>query len=1215
MVVLLACVAAQQAQDPLAQWLDDLKFNLQDVTQEKAGITFHVTDLVCQNLELTGIQSAVQGVGLSVTLGGLGIQCSGRFTYHGYAILSGSGGLNAVVSSTPSSSATVVLEGSGFEKSLPWTVDVGSCSASLDFKLTLSGSIVDYIVNLFSGPISALIERQAVQQACEKLKQLASGPLSRKLAAFNRLMLPPGFRGAESSAEPPSTGNVDCLQLTVNGFAAQMLAESAKPAVAESAMRASWAQRRLSEKVEGTVDWQKDKLLHWLSWLLDDVLGPERLDEALRWAWKGQEMTIPGPAQALLTSTIQQPDAGLKLKLEVFLVQAVVDGADGMSSFSPVQAAGPEDLSFEVAWGAALGLGVEVKVNMEAIDLATGQSQGSVVQEMSLHLGLMQPSLGITAQALVLADQWPGRHTLAQLLLEPRACLTSIFQSAPQVQTLEAKFSTLAAPLSFEAKTTGALEASISSLLNHVVVLFNQVYEPLLPGAIQRAAGSKLLLSKLNDALKAQMKPGGCIDPSMASQKIRSQVPQNYSNWPPLFDTAFRSRLNNFIDGFLAQNTSVLDQCFSDVPSLRLPLDAEFTIKQLSAEGTDQVSNLRVLIPETQPSLLGMSVAVKCPAPAAAWRPSLGINGSLLAGGFQGSGLASVVVPCGAAGAEIEVVLDLWSLLDLQLPSSPACLLASTFAKLDVKEINATWDGGGDFQVTANNGLPQEPFKELCEMHPQVCRLAVKFRQYLAGRLGTAGVFQHLRDSMLKHCTQTDSTLQAQRGVDRDSGGYWYVPASSLWLWMISGLAVLALSLTYGFCAQFGELRHPDSCVDSGRAPVPLASVCWFGVQSWPGLPCSGKSGTVAVSILMSAGLVSRILACFCLPVASSGIEIMHDSSSIFKDETLLLFTFFGTGVQFGLGGSLYCEFLWFFMSLVASLVCHAILVLVWMTPFLAKHRRQLLLVAVVLGRFPLSEIETTSNTILILSNRVSLPLGLSQALGLSLQAGAYVSWFSSISTLLAILMLLALLPREVKARDWAAGKAPVKVMALQGMAAAIMTAGICVWWFCDYLYAETGGIAGALIDPASYSASQLGASDKALRTIIVLLAVVCPLCHVVAFCLGLSGKAPAAARKIAGLAATFCLLDLFTIGYLISFIEGVGGFASSSIHGLAPNICDLSQESLDEDCLTIRTRVLPLGTAGLVVATAAWASMCSFQVLGAGQDLPREEDPRAVTA
>jgi len=1012
---------------------------------------------------------------------------------------------------------------------------------------------------------------------------------------------------------------VDALQLTVGGFAAQMLAESAKPAVAESATRASWVQRRLSENMEGTVDWQKDKLLHWLSWLLDDVLGPERLDEALRWAWKGQAMTIPGPAQALLTSTIQQADAGLKLKLEVFLVQAVVDGADGMSSFSPVEAVGPEDLRFEVAWGAALGLGVEVKVNMEAIDLATGQSQGSVVQEMSLHLGLMQPSLGITAQALVLADQWPGRHTLAQLLLEPRACLTSIFQSAPQVQTLEAKFSTLAAPLSFEAKTTGALEASISSLLNHFVVLFNQVYEPLLPGAIQRAASSKLLLSKLNEALKAQMKPGGCIDPSMASQKIRAQVPQNYSNWPPLFDTAFRSRLNNFIDGFLAQNTSVLGQCFSDVPSLRLPLDAEFTIKQLSAEGTDQVSNLRVLIPETQPSLLGMSVAVKCPEPAAAWRPSLGINGSLLAGGFQGSGLASVVVPCGAAGAEMEVVLDLWSLLDLQLPSSPACLLASTFAKLDVKGINATWDDGGDFQVTPSNGLPQEPFNELCEMHPQVCRLAVKFRQYLAGRLGTTGVFQHFRDAMLKQCTQTPSTLQAPRGVDRDSGGYWYVPASSLWLWLISGLAVLGLSLTYGICAQFGELRHPESCADSRTAmtaPVPLASVCWFGVQSWPGLPCSGKSGTVAVSILMSAGLVSRILACFCLPVASSGIEIMHGSSSIFKDETLLLFTFFGTGVQFGLGGSLYCEFLWFFMSLVASLVCHAVLVLVWMTPFLAKHRRQLLLVAVVLGRFPLSEIETTSNTILILSNRVSLPLGLSQSLGLSLQAGAYVSWFSSISTLLAILMLLMLLPREVKARDWAAGKAPVKVMALQGMAAAIMTAGICVWWFCDYLYAETGGIAGALIDPASYSASQLGASDTALRTMIVLMAGVCPLCHVVAFGLGLSGKAPAAARKLAGLAATFCLLDLFTIGYLISFIEGVGGFASSSIHGLAPKICDLSQESVDEDCLTIRTRVLPLGTAGLVVAASAWASLCSFQVLGAGQgqDLRREDAATAVS-
>ena len=39
------------------------------------------------------------------------------------------------------------------------------------------------------------------------------------------------------------------------------------------------------------------------------------------------------------------------------------------------------------------------------------------------------------------------------------------------------------------------------------------------------------------------------------------------------------------------------------------------------------------------------------------------------------------------------------------------------------------------------------------------------------------------------------------------------------------------------------------------------------------------------------------------------------------------------------------------------ALTCHAILLLVWLTPFLAPYRRKLLLAALVLGRFALSEV------------------------------------------------------------------------------------------------------------------------------------------------------------------------------------------------------------------------------------------------------------------
>ena len=47
--LLLAAASVAVAEDPLAQWLDSLKFSLEDVTTEKAGITFKVTQLVCRS--------------------------------------------------------------------------------------------------------------------------------------------------------------------------------------------------------------------------------------------------------------------------------------------------------------------------------------------------------------------------------------------------------------------------------------------------------------------------------------------------------------------------------------------------------------------------------------------------------------------------------------------------------------------------------------------------------------------------------------------------------------------------------------------------------------------------------------------------------------------------------------------------------------------------------------------------------------------------------------------------------------------------------------------------------------------------------------------------------------------------------------------------------------------------------------------------------------
>mmetsp|Transcript_6378 Transcript_6378/g.14704 ORF Transcript_6378/g.14704 Transcript_6378/m.14704 type:complete len:1243 (+) Transcript_6378:85-3813(+) len=1214
MAMLVAAGAMVPGEDPLVQWLGDLKFALQDVTQEKAGITFTVSKLVCQNLHLTDIQSAVQGVGLSVTLNGIGIECSGHFDYHGLAIVSGSGDLQASVKSSSSSTATVVLQGGSFDKNVPWTVDATSCSASIDFKLKLSGSIVYEIVNLFSMPISALIKAQAVKQACEQLKQQAAGQLSQKLAMFNRLMLPPSdvipanvlLQGA--LMERPAD---DFLEVSFESVADKMLA-AALPEPPRANLRVA---RRLAESGNsGTVDWTHDASVSWMSWLLDDVLGPRKLNQALRWAWKdAKSVAVPGPVTPVASSIIKQPDAGLELKVSAFLKQATIEGADGMSAFTPVEAVGPNDLRFKVSWGTpdrpAFGLGVDVKVTVEAIDLKTSQPQASVEQEMSLHLGLLSPSLDVTGEVLVLEEEWPGSHTLAQFLVAPEACLTSVFKSAPQVTNLQVQFAGLAAPLSFVAKTEGALEASLAALLNNGVTLFNQVYEPLLPGAIQRFAGSQTLMSQLNAQLQQKLKPQQCISPSMASQHARQTIPQYYGNWPPIFDNFVRKWIDNFFDGLIAHNTTAFDEGLSNMPPLKLPFDAKFTLREILATGLNQVSNLRVLVASAQqPSWLGMSAVSKCPTPEAPWKPTMAVNGTVKAGNFGANGTVSLEMPCGTADAELDVVVDLWNLIDMQLPPTMTCALLSPLYKLDIKQVNATWGGNGGLVVKPDDGPAQEPLKQLCDLHPRACELAEKFRKYVSTTDGATHLYHLARDVVLASCTDKPKLSAVPGdGLPKDALGYSYVNAGSTTLWLAGVLVVLGLSITYSFCARLGQLLQPGISECNVAAPttaLPLATICWLSQAS------ISKTAIMVTSTLMAAGLVARILACFWLPFAAAGVEITQSSgATLFKEDALLEYTFFGIGVQFGVGGSLYCEVLWFFMSLASSLTCHAILILVWLTPFLASHRRKLLLVALVLGRFPLSEMETTGNTAMALSNAVMMPLGIKQQLGLGLQAGAYTSWFSTVCTLMANLLLLKLLPRPVKQKDWAAGKAPTMVTVMQGLASCAMIAGICVWWLCDFMEAVTGGLAGALIDPASFSASSLGKTDSALRAMILVTAIVCPCLHVVAFLLGLSGKYPGVARSLAGFAATFCLLDLFAIGYLITFIEGVNGFASSAIRGLAPAVCEVSKEAIGEDCLTMQINVIPLGTAGLLVATGAWNVLFGVQVLGVGQGHPEVRD------
>ena len=137
----------------------------------------------------------------------------------------------------------------------------------------------------------------------------------------------------------------------------------------------------------------------------------------------------------------------------------------------------------------------------------------------------------------------------------------------------------------------------------------------------------------------------------------------------------------------------------------------------------------------------------------------------------------------------------------MQLPPSVTCALLSPLAKLDIQAVNATWDGGADLEVIPRVGPMQEPIKELCEMHPEICSLVEKFREYLVRTQSASHLYHQVRDAALKKCTEASESV-LQKGGDRDSLGYRYVPDSCMPLWLVSGVIALALSFALTFGSQ-----------------------------------------------------------------------------------------------------------------------------------------------------------------------------------------------------------------------------------------------------------------------------------------------------------------------------------------------------------------------------------------------------------------------------
>lgn len=1182
--------AIAPGEDPVAEWLKSLTFHLPDVTQEQSGITLKASNFICHELEFNHLQSEVLDLGLSLTISGIGVKCSGSYAYHGFAIVSGQGDLSAQVFSGAGSHASVSFVGTDVDKGVPWKAETESCSCNLDFSIDFHTAVLGNLAKYFAKPLSKFINDQVMKKACAQLQDIASRNLSSKLQALNNWMLPPDAKHWVRNFQQGLPAQDSETFLPSRVFSARRL-DSKQPSAFQ------------------TVDWTQTKALDWLGWVLSDLVGPRGLDRALRWAARNSStIAVPGLRRfPVLNSTLDEPGAGLKLQIQVYLKNATVNGADSINNFSPLHAVGPNDLALNISFGtpteSALELGVDMIIKVAALDLATGELQSSVESEVSFHLGLLDPALRVMAEVLVDEDQWQKPRTLGQLLLGAKGCLSSLLYRPPILKVLDASFKGISSPLTFEAHSRSDLTRSIASLLNDGVSLFNKVYESLLPGAISRYLGSDSFLQTVNSAVKQAMEPDHCMTAAEADREIRDITPELYGNWPPIFDSWLRRMVDNIADGFIARNTTKIFKPFQMMPPIHLLPLAGVKLREVVLAGINHVPHLRVLVPDdSRPNSLGIEIVVDCPTPEQPWTPELLLNGSLSAGGFAGAGTLGLQLPCGSLNAKADVTVDIWDLLGMELPPSLPCALVSPLSQFDVTSFEYFIERPGQLSLKPDSGPAQYPFPELCELHPRACPLLSKFAKALADSGGINHLFQVARNLTLSRCVGAPASLGTAVDGDRktDALGYSYVAADSFALWVWSCLITTVLAIVYTFCAEVGRRLAGEGC---DPVHLSLSAACWSGSRGQDRI--GAALITMCISFLLALCLVGRFLACYWLPYASATVGIVQKGTGthVVPDTTILEFTYFGIYQAFWDGGSSYCHYLWLLTSLIAGLMSNALMLVAWLTPWLSSHRKILLRIALVLSRFPLSELETIGNSASTLNSQFDMPLGLVSGLHMEVQAGGHVSFLTSVCTIAAALILLNLGPSAAYSGRWPVRKTSQATVGAQVFACGALLLGVLLWALFPYLHVETLGIAGAVIDPVDRRGLDLADSDGLIFLLLTLGFTVAPAMQILAFVLS-QVRATASRsdvwylRILAEVGASFCLLDLFTIGYLATFLEGVNSFATAAAHILAEPLCKVSMKRIGEDCLGIQATVLVPGTVGMILAALGWSVFSTIQVV-----------------
>jgi hypothetical protein len=1015
---------------------------------------------------------------------------------------------------------------------MPENVTLDTCTMHLGFKLKFSGSLTADLLDIFKSPVQSMLSSQVQKQGCAKLKAFAEGNLTRVLNVLNQAMTPSQNPPPAPSPPPPTPPDI--------------------------------------------IDWEQVNILKILDSLANHLRTVD-IDKILNWTLAGTgRINVSGLSMPVLDRSFDISDSVLGLK--VFINSMTLDGIDGVSNFTPVEAVNATDLISSLNLGTSQNsaLALHCSLTIQIVTAVPGSPQNAINESVSFGVGIKQPGFG--GQIWMPVRNSCAKHTLGQWFFTPVGCTRDVLVAAPQLRQLNLSIAGVSEKLSFEANA-GGLERDIANLMNNSVQLFNMFYLERLPYGVSALAGSEGFHEMINKALVEMLAPPAtshCVSATDAALKA-SAFPKDI-DWRPLLNGGVRSYIDNLVDGFLGQNNTHLGLDQSGMVS---GTEVNVSVSSINFTGMNQMVHPRILVADANDGqLLFNTIPVDCPSSQHPWTPEVSVSMAAEASArdWKTSGEVIMGSPCGHFEASVRAVADVHRLLALPALPSFACAL-STFSAITLKNMTVAIQQSGKFEIENQEGVTAMPVTELCRSFPGFCSLFSQANLTDPAKFNE--IFPVLQNYSRRACT---GKLWADPPPTSDPNSPKFTPSV---IWMIVTFLLIVLPL--GIAATYRAVSKRRSTGVSRSASTSMVASTSMMAECWAEGDAFGRIRFVLVSLLLAAAIFIRLIADFHLPVASTIASLKAEGPGKLMQTDLMTFSFWGLVMHNWMAGARFGAFLTMFNSFVVPMAITAFALALWMMPTPTRYRRAGIQFALFVGRFCYIDITFFSLFIVTLESDIDLPLGFTASMDNQIESGVHLCLIATLCMVLALHFLQyplrsnfsePVLPPRIVASRW-----PKAWRFLYIKAAALILIGFIAWCSAELYSSSWQGLGGTLLTPSSYTGmkviAKLFRNHALFGVLLLLVTVLAPLAQVIGAMQVIAGKGWTLTRVLLELGNTFSALDVFAASFIAIVMEtdAICQWIASNQYGTA---CDQVHALLDTQCIKADLRFGVLGSIGL---------------------------------